>query len=169
MIMYSHIETPTAIANKKLDELIDMMQNSMIDNDEKESLKIRFNEAVNQSKAMSSFREFKAIGNNQDVSRREIATDIEFLLNKHDLDSNLSKKYLMLENLILIVQIVISLTLAAIGFGLLILPVPSYLQLFRHIYFLTSGGVTLMDVFSLLIIFTGIYLLISSFLKLGKK
>lgn len=169
MISYSKIETSSDSAHRKLDELIEMMEDGNLDNDAKTALQARFNTAIDKSKSLENFRAFKVIDNDEDLSRVDIANSLEILLSQHDLDSKMSKKYLVLENVRLIVQMVISFTMIALGMGMITMPAPPYFEMFTIFYLNANDGVTLMDVISLLIVFTGVYLLISSFIKLGKK
>jgi hypothetical protein len=61
--------------------------------------------------------------------------------------------------------ILISLVLIMLGFAMIIMPAPPYFEMFTIFYFNPQDGVTLMDVISLLIILTGVYLLVKSIYK----
>ena len=52
-----------------------------------------------------------------------------------------------------------------LGMGMIIMPAPPYFEMFTIFYFNPNDGVTIMDLISLLIVFTGVYLLVSSLLK----
>jgi hypothetical protein len=45
------------------------------------------------------------------------------------------------------------------------MPAPPYFEMFTIFYFNQNDGVTLMDLIALLIVFTGVYLFLSSVLK----
>lgn len=168
-ISYSQLDTPSTSANRKLDELIEILDDNTLDNEQRTMLQRRFNDAVERSKSLDGFRAFKVIDGEENASRVDMASNLEFLLAQHDLDSKMSRKYLVLENMKIIVQMVTAVTMVALGFGMIILPAPQYFEMFTLFYINPQDGVTLMDVISLLVVFTGVYLLISSFLKLGKK
>ena len=168
-ISYRKVEFTSDNAHRKLDELIEMIEDGSLDNDARTALQTRFNNAVDKSKSLENFRVFQVIDTQEELSRIDIANNLEILLSQHDLDSKMSKKYLVLENVRLIMQMVISLTMIGLGMGMIIMPAPPYFEMFTLFYLNPNDGVTLMDVISLLVVFTGVYLLISSFIKLGKK
>jgi hypothetical protein len=169
VISYSKIESASATAHKKLDELIDLLDDNRMDQEARTALQRRFNDAVERSNSLDSFKAFRIISDSDELSRADIADNLELLLSQHELDSKMSKRYLVLENMRLVVQMVISLTMVGLGFGMIIMPAPPYFEMFTLFYLNANDGVTLMDVISLLVVFTGVYLLISSFIKLGKK
>jgi hypothetical protein len=80
-------------------------------------------------------------------------------------DSKMSKKYLRGERISKFFLVLISLVLIMLGFAMIIMPAPPYFEMFTIFYFNPQDGVTLMDVISLLIILTGVYLLVKSIYK----
>jgi hypothetical protein len=52
-----------------------------------------------------------------------------------------------------------------LGFAMIVLPTPASFEIYTLFYFNEEDGFTLMDLISLIIIFTGVYVLISSFYK----
>ena len=55
--------------------------------------------------------------------------------------------------------------LVLLGFGMIIMPAPPYFEMFTLFYINPNDGVTIMDVISLIVAFTGVYILISTFSK----
>jgi hypothetical protein len=61
--------------------------------------------------------------------------------------------------------LIISVILITLGFAMIIMPAPPYFEMFTIFYFNPNDGVTLMDLIALLIVFTGVYLCITSIVK----
>jgi len=59
-----------------------------------------------------------------------------------------------------IIKSVISILLITLGFAMIILPAPPYFEVFTIFYFNEQDGFTLMDLISLLVVFSGVYSLI---------
>jgi hypothetical protein len=49
--------------------------------------------------------------------------------------------------------------------AMIIMPAPPYFEMFTVFYFNDNDGVTIMDIISLLIVFTGVYLFLNAVLK----
>ncbi|SKB82217.1 hypothetical protein [Daejeonella lutea] len=64
-----------------------------------------------------------------------------------------------------IIRMIIAVLLILLGFGMIIMPAPPYFEMFTLFYLNPNDGVTIMDVISLIVAFTGVSLLISSILK----
>lgn len=60
---------------------------------------------------------------------------------------------------------IIAVLLILLGFGMIIMPAPEYFEMFTLFYLNPNDGVTIMDVISLIVAFTGVSLLISAILK----
>ena len=59
----------------------------------------------------------------------------------------------------------ISLIIITLGFAMIILPAPPNFEMFTVFYFNQDDGVTIMDLISLIIVFAGVFLLISTVRK----
>ncbi|HVZ24541.1 MAG TPA: hypothetical protein VG842_00700, partial [Sediminibacterium sp.] len=57
---------------------------------------------------------------------------------------------------------IVALLIIMLGFAMIILPTPASFEIYTLFYFNEQDGFTLMDLISLLIIFTGIYILLTS-------
>lgn len=149
----------------KLDELITLLENSNLDSESVNQLKSRFNTAVdNASFSAKSLKDFEKLDNST-ASRLELADNLEVLLSQYQLDSKVSKKILLTERLLKATKLIIGIILITLGFSMIIMPAPPYFEMFTIFYFSLDDGVTLMDLISLLIVFTGVYLFISSIIK----
>ncbi len=81
------------------------------------------------------------------------------------LETSGAKKYNFAKRLSRIIRIIIAMLLILLGFGMIIMPAPEYFEMFTLFYLNPNDGVTIMDVISLIVAFTGVSLLISSIIK----
>ncbi|MBS7566248.1 hypothetical protein KHS38_17705 [Mucilaginibacter sp. Bleaf8] len=150
----------------KLDELVALLAQSDIDSDKIKDIRLRVNEALDNTK---SYREqiaaFQQIDTDENASRAALLDEFSILLSNNQIDSNISRQYLRGERLSRFFLILISLVMIALGFAMIIMPAPPYFEMFTIYYFTPDDGVTLMDLISLLIILSGIFLLIRSIYK----
>ncbi|MXV16301.1 hypothetical protein [Hufsiella ginkgonis] len=158
-----------AMANRKLDELIVMLDSGKLDREQKFLMQQRLNEALKRSSFDPDvFEPFVKLGENTQLSREDMADDLESLLAQIPLDSNISKKYLLIEHSKRVVQVIISFLLIIMGISMIIIKAPPNFEMFTIYYFTWDDGITLMDLISVLIVFSGIYLLISAWLYLRR-
>lgn len=152
--------------DKKLDELLDLLETSSLDSESVSKIKSKFNLAVERVEFSSdSLKEFEQL-DDLNASRFELADNLENLLSQYQLDSKVSKKIVFTDKLSKIAVMIISLILIILGFGMIIMPAPPYFEMFTIFWFSTDDGVTLMDVIALLIVFSGVYLFITSIKKI---
>lgn len=155
--------------DEKLDELLDLLESSSLDSEAVNKLKVKFNLAVARVEISSkSLKEFEQL-DDSNVSRLELADNLEILLSQYQLDSKVSKKIVFMDKLVKGSVLVIALILIALGFGMIIMPAPPYFEMFTIFYFTSDDGVTLMDLIALLIVFSGVYLFITSISKINKS
>jgi uncharacterized membrane protein len=64
-----------------------------------------------------------------------------------------------------IVLIAISVSMAVLGLAMIIMPAPPYFEMFTIFYFSKDDGITLMDVISVIILLTGVYLFLNATIK----
>jgi hypothetical protein len=153
--------------DQKLDELLDLLQSSSLDSESVNQIKVRFNQGVNRVElSQQSLKEFEQL-DNENVSRFELADSLENLLSQYQVDTKVSRKILVIEKLRKIALLIISVILITLGFSMIIMPAPPYFEMFTIFYFSTQDGVTLMDLIALLIAFTGVYLFITSLVKIN--
>ncbi|WP_158827171.1 hypothetical protein [Mucilaginibacter lacusdianchii] len=152
-----------AAIDAKLDELVALLAQSDIDSEKVKNVKQRFNQALDNSVTYKEqITAFQKIDINENTSRTDLLDEFSVLLSGHQIDSEVSKKYIRAERFSRVLMIIISLVLIALGFAMIIMPAPPYFEMFTIFYFTPDDGVTLMDLISLLIILCGIYLLIRS-------
>jgi hypothetical protein len=155
-----------AAIDSKLEELENLLAKSEIDSEKVKQIRVRMNNALDQAGSyQESLGAFKNININDTTDRANMLDEFSVMLANHQVDSNMSKKYLRGERISKFFLILISLVLIMLGFAMIIMPAPPYFEMFTIFYFNPQDGVTLMDVISLLIILTGVYLLVKSIYK----
>lgn len=154
--------------DKKLDELLDLLETSNLDSDAVNTIKAKFNLAVTRVEfSQESLKEFEQL-DDLDVSRFELADNLESLLSQYQLDSKVSKRIVFVNKLVKVSVLIIGIILITLGFGMIIMPAPPYFEMFTIFWFTRDDGVTLMDLIALLIAFSGVYLFITSMIKINK-
>lgn len=81
------------------------------------------------------------------------------------IESSTAKRHNLATKISRIIRMIIAILLILLGFGMIIMPAPEYFEMFTLFYLNPNDGVTIMDVISLIVAFTGVSLLISSILK----
>jgi hypothetical protein len=161
-----HVSSKQADIDVKLDELLILLNKSNIDSEKVKQIRLRVNDALDHAGAYSDpLDAFKQIDDRPADNRADLLDEFSVLLASHQVDSNMSKKHLRGERISRFFLIIISMVLIMLGFAMIIMPAPPYFEMFTIFYFNPQDGVTLMDVISLLIILTGIYLLVKSVYK----
>ena len=151
----------------KLDELITLLQHARLDSESVKNIRHRFNEAAYKAEraAEENFKAFEVL--DEDSSRERMLDNLEQLLGEYPLDSRTAKKAVRGEKVRKAVLLLIALILIILGFAMIVMPAPPYFEMFTIYYFSPDDGVTLMDLISLLIVFTGVYLFITSIMKVN--
>ncbi|AYL95858.1 hypothetical protein [Mucilaginibacter celer] len=147
----------------KVNELVLLLQSGDLDKEHIKAAQQKINNAIDTLPAQQSFDAFKELDGAQD--RLAMVTNLELLLTQHQVDSRQSKKYLLHEKVKRVVLIAIAITMAVLGLAMIIMPAPPYFEMFTIFYFSKDDGITLMDVISVLILLTGVYLFLNAVLK----
>jgi hypothetical protein len=152
--------------DRKLDELLALLADSEIDSVTARNIEQRLNQALQKKTSYKKQLDaFKQINTAESVNRAELLDEFSVLLASHQVDTRMSKKYLKGERLARFFLILISLVLIVLGFAMIVMPAPPYFEMFTIFYFNIQDGITLMDLISLLIILSGIYLLVRCIYK----
>jgi hypothetical protein len=150
--------------DEKLDELIDMLARYQFDSETVKRFQLRFNQAINDKELnFKSIDAFKAIDEKDNASRTELLDEFSMLLLSNKIDSKISSRYLKAKRANKWILMIIGIAMVTLGLAMIIIPAPPYFEMFTIFYFNQDDGVTLMDLISLVIIFSGIYVLIRSF------
>jgi hypothetical protein len=154
----------TAAIHKKLDELIHLLSNNSLDNESLQELQRKFHAAISSADESLAIRPFGKDRSNSALTE-DAAADFDQLLFINKLDRSAQKKFSVNQLLNKAIRVVISLLLVLLGFGMIIMPAPPYFEMFTLFYINPNDGVNIMDVISLIVAFTGVYILISTFSK----
>ena len=114
-----------------------------------------------------SLKEFEKL-DDMNASPLELADNLEILLSQYQLDSKVSRKMVFVKRMVKASILIIGIILITLGFAMIIMPAPPYFEMFTIFWFSIDDGVTLMDLIALLIVFTGVYLFLSSIIKISK-
>lgn len=163
MSRFEDLDKAGLSVEQKLDELIVLLEQSGLDSEMVIKLQDKFNSAIDK-KVLShnELKEFQKL-DDSNMSRTELADDLENLLSVYKFDSEDSKKYFIALRIKRIIRGIIAALLIILGFSMIIMPAPPYFEMFTIFYFTPDDGITLMDLISLLIVFSGVYLLFTSF------
>jgi hypothetical protein len=147
----------------KAEELVALIRAKGIDDYRSKAIRQKINTALDNASLPKTIEAFKEIDTEQD--RLEVLNNFEFLLSHHQLDSHVTKKYITHERIRKGLIIAIGIIMITLGMAMIIMPAPPYFEMFTVFYFNDNDGVTIMDLISLLIVFTGVYLFLSPILK----
>lgn len=161
--MKSEVNNNKTVLDAKVNELILMFQNGDVDKEHIKAAQLKINNAIDAIPSSQNFDAFKELDN--DLDRLDMVTNLELLLTQHQVDSRKSRRYLLQEKAKRVVLIAISVTMIVLGLAMIIMPAPPYFEMFTIFYFSKDDGITLMDVISVLILLTGVYLFLNAILK----
>jgi hypothetical protein len=152
-----------ALLELKADELVVLLRKGVVDAGRIKAVQQKLLHALDEASLPQKIEAFKELDTEQD--RLELLNGFEYLLSQHQLDSNVSKKYITKERVKKSIVVIIGIIMITLGMAMIIMPAPPYFEMFTVFYFNANDGVTIMDIISLLIVFTGVYLFLSSVLK----
>ena len=75
----------------------------------------------------------------------------------------------MVEKVLRLLKLLAALVLIALGYAMIVMPATPAFEMYTIFYFSADDGVTLMDLISLLIVFTGVYLFVTSLAKINRQ
>lgn len=146
----------------KLNELIELLGTTDLNSENIKQLKQRFNEAADNADAGKAIAAFQDL-DNAGLSRDQMLDSLSVLLANNAVDSRQSKLHIRNTGIRKGILFLISLTMVALGMGMIVMPAPPYFEMFTIFYFTTDDGVTLMDLIALLVVLSGVYLMVSTF------
>ncbi|RWY50313.1 hypothetical protein [Mucilaginibacter gilvus] len=152
-----------ALLEIKADELVALLRKGVADAGRIKAVQQKLLHALDEASLPQKIEAFKELDTEQD--RLEMLNGFEFLLSQHQLDSDVSRKYITRERVKKSIVVIIGIIMITLGMAMIIMPAPPYFEMFTVFYFNDNDGITIMDIISLLIVFTGVYLFLSSVLK----
>ncbi len=160
MFKKKHINTPDKVSrryarkaaelDKKMDELISLLTEEGVAPEKIHELRERFNRASAQ---LPVYKEFM----NESVLREK---EMDIILSNVQIEKYMPRASTAKQAGI-VFRMVISVLLITMGFAMIILPTPGTFEIYTLFYFNPQDGFTLMDLISLIIVFCGIYTLIT--------
>ncbi|WP_129713813.1 hypothetical protein [Pedobacter sp. SYP-B3415] len=159
------LEDADQAVNRKLDEFIHLLEKSELDSDNIKRLKTRLDEALetklNNKNLVKEIQKISALGGDN----LDNLDQLEFLLTSHHLDSREAKKIKINTRVLNVFRLLVGILLITLGFAMIIMPAPPYFEMFTIFYFTADDGFTLMDLISLVIVATGIFIMIKSLIN----
>lgn len=139
-------------ADEKLQDLIQLVHETPPDLNHLYELEHKFHSALNEIPGYRQFREHK--DNDQDAN-------LVLIYQKHQKGEPEGPLF----NVLKLIRIVVCLLVITLGFAMIILPSAQSFEIYTLFFFNEQDGFTLMDLISLIIIFVGVYALVSTFTK----
>lgn len=152
-----------ALLEAKADELVALLRKGVAEPGRVQAIHQKLMHAFDEASLPQKLHAFKELDTNQD--RLAMLNSFERLLSQHQLDSKVTKSYITRERVRKGVVVLIGIIMITLGMAMIIMPAPPYFEVFTVFYFNPNDGVTIMDIISLLIVFTGVYLFLSAILK----
>lgn len=166
---FSAIDQQPMELSEKLDEFLNLLNNSKIDSENIKQIQNKFNNAIDKKLSEEELiAEFKKV-DEVDLSRLEKLEKIELLLKSNYIDTKVAKSYKTRNFLEMLFPVLAGLVMVTLGFAMIIMPAPPYFEMFTIFHFTWDDGVTLMDLISLIIILFGIFVIIKSYVKFANQ
>ena len=173
--LFDELSKTQKTREEKLDDLILLLEASDLNSKELEIYENKVSKFIYNRKK-NNFRPFFDISSTDNQSRSELIDRFEVLLNESEFDSDDALRILKDTKVKSIVKFVIGFLFMFLGLSMIILPSPPYFELYTVFYFdtleifnintaalgLKGHGITIMDIISVIIIFFGIYIMISA-------
>lgn len=150
---------------QKLEELIRLLQGTSLTDAEADQYKEQFNAAIQKSVIGRDQIKLYEQLDDTDLSRVEMLNELSKLLNTAPVDSRVVQSYKKTDTIARVLTFIIGAILIALGFAMIIIPAPASFEIYTLFYFTPDDGVTIMDVISLLIILTGVYIIVVTMKK----
>lgn len=146
-----------ATVERKLDDAIRLLAQSDLSDKEIHEILMHFNDSLQNLAAYQSYLANRAAvdekpGNEPDIFIAQYTNSRAGATGKRRHASY-------------VVRIIIAILVIALGFAMIILPAPPYFEMYTIFYFNEQDGFTLMDLISLIIVFSGVFMLIMAMLK----
>lgn len=157
---YRRIRSKKAI-EAKLDELIELLAESDLTGKETHDLCRYFSNSLDN---IAKYRDYITDHPLKDPQNKDVVMVEEMGI----LIQQGKKKKQVQENrksFPAIVRIIISVLLITLGFAMIVLPAPPYFEIYTIFYFNEQDGFTVMDLISLIIVFSGVFTLIAAMQK----
>ncbi|QEC66629.1 hypothetical protein FRZ67_04690 [Panacibacter ginsenosidivorans] len=159
---FKQIDESDAAIEQKLHELELLLAQTELDSEKIKYYKQRVDDTFDKSRLNRNIDIYQSLDDKTFLSADDRLDQLINLLAENPVDSTIIKKRKNTNWIKKIILIIIALLMITIGFTMIVLPAPPEFEMFTIYYFNRDDGVTLMDLISLLIIFGGVFLLITS-------
>lgn len=166
---FSNLDDKAISLDDKLNELILLLNNSNINSENVKQIQKKFNVAVDEKLSEDELVIELQKVDEIDLTRLEKLDKIEMLLKTNYIDTKTVKTFKVKRFAEMIVPVLIGIVMLTLGFAMIILPAPPYFEMFTIFHFTLNDGFTLMDLISLIIILTGIFVAIRSYFKFANQ
>jgi hypothetical protein len=177
---FENIDNSNLPEAEKMDLLIKLLESSNLNSDQIYQYADKVKNIADKKLLKEKFRPFYEISSKDKASREELIDRFEFLLNTSDIDSDDAILVLAHKRFRNVIKYLIGVLIIVIGLAVIITPVSKGIEIITLFHFndleslginvdsmgLRNHGITLMDTFALIAIFTGILVLTSTKKKL---
>lgn len=160
--IFKRLDESNAAIEQKLHELEILLSQTELDSEKIKYYKQRVDQTFDKSKLNKNIEIYQVLDHKTYLSADHRLDQLIYLLAENPVDSTIIKKRRGSNWIKKIILMIIALLMITIGFTMIVLPAPPEFEMFTIYYFNRDDGVTLMDLISLLIIFGGVFLLITS-------
>ncbi len=145
--------------DEKVEELIELLAEKEIDDPKKTELQQRLNEAIHTSGSGKTGKRERWAAEN---SGAWLENEMDIILTRRKTKHLTYRRTRGIGHLSSAFRIIISVLLVTLGLAMIILPTPASFEIYTIYYFNANDGFTVMDLISLIIVFCGIYTLITT-------
>ncbi len=177
---FENIDNSNLPEAEKMDLLIKLLESSNLNSDQIYQYADKVKNIADKKLLNEKFRPFYEISSKDRASREELIDRFEFLLNTSDIDSDDAILVLAHKRFRDIIKYIVGILIIVIGLAVIITPVSKGIEIITLFHFndleslginvdsmgIRNHGITLMDTFALIAIFTGILVLTSTKKKL---
>lgn len=154
---------------ERLNDFIKVLNKTDIDSADIKELQTKFNKAIDNKLSESELIEAFRKVDDAPLSRLEKLDKIELILQDNYIDTKVAKSVIVKRYLEMIIPICIGFIMVTLGLAMIILPAPPYFEMFTIFHFTLNDGFTLMDLISLIIILTGVFVIVKSYFKFANQ
>ncbi|KAA0208377.1 MAG: hypothetical protein OZ913_02115 [Ignavibacteriaceae bacterium] len=155
------LDKPGISKDEVLDQLGILLEKSNFNSDEIARYK-KYIDEIQGNQIEKKINRFKKFDEIEFSDREKYLNDFEMELNIQKLTSDEVHAYKKRNKLLSISKFLIALMVMVIGISVILLPLSDEFKVFTIYYFNPNDGITLIDVFGLVLIFGSIYLILNS-------
>ncbi|HTN45740.1 MAG TPA: hypothetical protein VL098_05280 [Flavipsychrobacter sp.] len=147
---------------QKFKELISLSADAGLSPEDIRNYKERLDRALGEPLSYErNIERYKEL-DDKHLSRIDMLDELGKLLIANPVDNSAIRQHKKKDFLTSTLVSAIGFTLMALGLAMIILPAPASFEIYTLFYFTPDDGVTIMDVISLLIVFTGVFIIITA-------